>query len=323
MKEVFAPHLNRVVKLGRKRSSPVGLKLYLRKFTRPSVLPAAPESCDYRGKASKVLADDFMNDEIGDCVIAAGYHAVGVVTGNAGNLFHASAKQILTDYTAIGGYMPGQPGTDNGCDEQTALNYWTKRGFANGTKLLGWLSVDATNREEVMTAMYLFENLMFGVELPDKWISPFPEKSGFVWGDVGNPDPSNGHAFVGTGYTRDGVIVNTWGLDGLVTWDAVAKYAVSRSFGELYVMLTPDQLAKGQHKAPNGFAWNDLIRAFNAMGGNVPVPPEPVIQQPAAVTLAQAQSWAIQGLAGAPRRLMKEEAAALVKTSLAKNWPAR
>ncbi len=324
MKSVFAPHLGRKVKFGRQRSSPVGLKLYFRKFVQAAALPPIPESCSYREKALSVLADDYMNDEIGDCVIAGGYHIVGLATGNAGNLFRATNQQILADYSSIGGYVPGKPATDRGCDEQTALNYWTKRGFANGTKLLGWLSVDATNKAEVMASMYLFGNLMFGFEMPDAWINPFPASSGFVWGDAGSPDYDNGHCVIGSGYDQKGVTIETWGLSGTLTWDALAKYCVSKSYGELYVMLTPDQLAKGQSKAPNGVAWTDLIKAFNAMGGNVPVPVEPApAPAPAIISLAQAQAWAVQGLAPAPRYLNKDQAAILVKGSLAKNWPVK
>ena len=46
-----------------------------------------PEEVDYSEKADAVLRDIFLNDEHGDCVIAGGYHVVGVETGNAGISF--------------------------------------------------------------------------------------------------------------------------------------------------------------------------------------------------------------------------------------------
>jgi hypothetical protein len=65
----------------------------------------------------------------------------------------------------------------------------------------------------------------------------------------------------------------------------VAKYAAGTGGGELHVMLSPDQLAKGQIKAPNGVDWTALLQDFNAMGGNVPlpspVPPAPAPPSPA------------------------------------------
>jgi len=274
LKEVLAPHLNKVVKLGgRKRSDPARPHLKLSKYLKAAALPAAPATCDYTAKAA-ALRQMYMNDQLGDCVIAGGYHVVGQETGNAGDSFVATNDQVVADYSAIAGYVPGNPSTDNGTNLTTAMDYWTKTGFADGTKLIAYLAVDASNKEEVMQAMYLFENLFFGIELPDAWISPFPSADGFTW-DVSTPDPNNGHCVMGVGYDANGVKIDTWALFGTITWAAVAELCVANGGGELWVMLTPDQLAKGAIVTPNGVAWDDLIADFNAMGGNVPVPPAP------------------------------------------------
>lgn len=337
LKQVFAPHLNRLVKLGR-RHGILGPHFRMGNYLRAS-LPAPPPSCDFRSAATKALLQLYLNDQLGDCVIAGGYHVVGVETGNAngGNPFVATAQQIIADYGAIGGYVPGDESTDQGCDEVTALNYWQSHGFANGTKLLGWLTVDATNETEVQQAMFLFENLFFGLDLPDAWISPFPSASGFTW-DVGKPNPNNGHCIIGAGYNAAGVTVDTWGLTGTLTWAAVKALAVAKSGGLLSVMLTPDQLGKAQAKAPNGVAWGDLIADFDAMGGHVPVPAPPAPTPPAPtptppsptppppapaqpVTLAQAEAWAVSGLAALYPVMSRYQAEAAVKAALAKHWP--
>jgi len=274
VKEIFAPHLNRNVKMGRRRPIALGPRLSFKKYLAVKGLttPPAPAECDYSQAALPVLSNVYLNDQLGDCVIAGGYHVVGVETGNAGNLFTASNQQLIADYSAIGGYVPGQPNTDNGCDEVTALNYWTENGFADGTKLLAWLAVDPSNQQEVVAAMYLFENLYFGIELPDKWVNPMPDASGFTWNIAGSSDPQNGHCVVGVGYNSNGVNIDTWGLLGTLTWKAIEKYCSKKSGGSLYVMLTPDQLQKGQTKAPNDVDWTTLIQDFNEMGGNVSPP---------------------------------------------------
>jgi hypothetical protein len=271
-------------------------------------------------------------------VIAGGHHNVGVETGNAGSAFTATEKQIEADYGAIGGYVPGDPSTDQGCDEVTAMNYWQNHGFCDGTKSLGWLALDPTNKTEIMQAIYLFENCMFGVELPDGWVNPFPSASGFTWDVAGNPDPENGHCFIGCGYNSAGVKIDTWGMLGTNTWAAVKKYCAASANGQLLVLITPDQLAKGQSKAPNGVAWTDLIADFDSMGGTVPVPPAPAPTPPAptpptptppapptpvtAVTLAQATAWADAGLDGVHNVMTRAQAEAAVAHSLTKNWPA-
>jgi hypothetical protein len=251
------------MKLGRRRPAPGHKKLHLRDYLRVS-LEAPPATCDYSKPAMTGLSNIFLNDQLGDCVIAAGAHVTAQETGNAGDLFVYSPAQILADYGAIGGYVPGDPSTDNGCDEVTALNYWQTNGFADGTKLAGYLHLNAANEVEVMQALYLFENVLFGVELPDAWINPFPSASGFVW-DVGTPNPDNGHAFMGTGYNQTGVQIDTWGFIGTITWPAVSALCSTNDGGQLYVVMTPDQLEKGQTKAPNGLEWVALQSDFDAL----------------------------------------------------------
>lgn len=261
----------RHVRLGRRRPVARCPHLALHNYLRQR-LPSPPLSCDYSEKALSVLANIYLNDQLGDCVIAGGYHIVGILTGAADHLFTANKDQIIADYSAIGGYKPGDPSTDDGCDEQTALNYWAQNGFQDGTKLIGWLTVDATNVTEVQTALWLFENLFFGMELPDDWLQSIPHANGFVWDVAGSPDPNNGHCVCGAAYNKQGVKIDTWGMLGTLTYAAIAKYAVPSAGGELYSMFSPDQLEKGHKKTPSGVAWRDLIADFEAMGGQVPPP---------------------------------------------------
>jgi hypothetical protein len=187
-----------------------------------------------------------------------------MATANAGAEFVATIDQITADYSAIGGYVKGDPSTDQGCDEQTAFRYWSSNGFADGSKLAAWVAINAQNPKECMLAMYLFESDFFGIELPDAWINPFPSSNGFVW-DVGSPDPENGHCVVGTGYNAQGILIDSWGLRGLITWSAVAALCTDSAGGQLYALMTPDQLAKGQTKAPNGVDWTLLLQYFAAI----------------------------------------------------------
>jgi hypothetical protein len=309
-------------KFGRNRPVATGPHFKLKNYLRAS-MPSPPPTCDYSPAAIPVLRDIMGNDALGDCVIAGAYHVVGTATGNAGALFHATNAQILADYSAIGGYNPADPSSDQGCDEVVALNYWTQHGFANGTKLAGWLTVNPLDHSEIASACWLFENLYFGIELPDAWVGPFPSSDGFSWGP-GTPDPNNGHCVIGTGYNADGASIDTWGLLGTVTWDAISSLCTTAAGGALYVMLTPDMLAKGAAKAPNGFAWADLIADFDAMGGSVPVPPAPPPSPSppgSTVTLAQAQAWANAGLASGHALMTRGTAETLVASALAAGWP--
>jgi hypothetical protein len=289
-------------------------------------LPAAPPTSNFTAKGGSVLRDILGNDKYGCCVLSCGGHEVGTETGNAGSLFPVTTAEVLTQYTAITGFNPNDPNTDQGTNIIDALNYWKATGTVNGTKILGYLSIDPTNKAEVQAAMWLFENIVFGVALPDSYVNPFPSGDGFIW-DVDTPDPSNGHCFLGVGHDASGIDIDTWGLFGTFTYAAIAALCSSSGGGEIYVILTPDQIAKGAAKAPNGVAWADIISDFNSIGGNVPVPapPAPVPAPPplpgTAPTAAQAISWAQAGIPANSWLLTRQQALTDIATGITKHWP--
>lgn len=230
-----------------------------------------PDDTSYRDAASASERDVYMNDQLGDCVPAGLNHLAGLASANAGGSFVPTASEVLADYMAIGGYVMGNPSTDNGCDEDTAMNYYQTHGWANGTKAVGAIAVDATNWDEVRAMVYLFENVVFGVGLPDEWISPFPSTDGFVW-DAAPTVPENGHCFVAIDLKggRNGVlVVNSWGLYGGITQAACAQCAVHKVGGQMFCVLTPDIVNRAIAKAPNGMDWATLVGYFDKMGGHV------------------------------------------------------
>ena len=249
-----------------------------------------PPSVSYQNLSQTALAEMYLNDSLGDCVIAGGYHALGLWTGNSdgGAPFLASSSQILSDYEAIGGYVPGHPDTDNGCDEPTAFQYWmglgSGKGFADGSYLAGYASLDGTNQSQVSQALFTFESVTFGVGLPDEWVSGIGSlKPGFTWDVAGPSNPSSGHDFIGLGYTPNGVLICTWGMVGLLTWAAVAKYTQASDGNQLYALLSAEQILKGQSLSPGGVNWPGLLADLQELPGEIvnrtsapaPVPPKP------------------------------------------------
>jgi len=263
---------HRRFRMGRKRPVARCPRFSLRNYLMRD-LPPPPAACDYSANATKALSEMYLNNTLGDCVIAGIGHVVGVLTGGAGKQFIYTNEQITQLYSAIGGYVPGHPNTDQGCDEQTALNYWQHNGAPQGThQIAGWIAVNGADPQEYRTALWLFENLYFGIELPDKWVNPEPNAPGFVWDVAGPPDPSNGHCVVGVGYGAKGVKICSWGMLGTLTDAAIDKYATTAGAGELYAVLSQDSINKAAAKAPNGFDWSQLIADFDSMGGNVSIP---------------------------------------------------
>jgi hypothetical protein len=258
---------------GRQRPiRPIHPRMKLARFvTNQAALPTPPDSGDYSQKALAALGQMYLNDQEGDCVIAGGYHVLGTVTGNAtGSPFIASPTEINADYGAIGNYVPGDPSTDNGCDEGTAITFWEDHGFADGSKLSGAVQLDATNQAEVTLAMWLFENVFYGMELPDGWIQPSFPAPGATWDVAGDPNPDNGHCVMGCIWTPDKIGIFTWGELVWLTRAASAQYAVPTAGGQLYALVSPEVIGPGQTKAPNGFDWPTLQAELASLENSFP-----------------------------------------------------
>jgi hypothetical protein len=221
-------------------------------------LPTPPDMIDYSRLPATFLSDILANDSLGDCTAAAAFHAGGTFLANAGYPIPFTVDDVVRFYSATTGYVPGNDNTDNGGDEQTVLNYWVQNGLTpNLHKIAGWCHIDGNNKEECQTALWLFENLYFGISLPDAWVHPMPESSNFIWDVAGAADTHNGHAFCGLSYKENGVGIDTWGLMGTITWEAIAKYT-NEGGGELYTVLSSDMIDKAAAKAPNGFNYTQL-----------------------------------------------------------------
>jgi len=267
-KQVFAPHLNRNVRFGRRAlaNPPTRLRLasYLdiQKFTTP-----APD-CDYTSAAAAGLSDVLLNDRLGDCTCAGVGHAVDVVNCNSGTIVRVTDDQVLALYENACNYNPSDPSSDQGGDEYTVLDYVSEHGM-DGSGLhqfMGSVLVDATNKLEVRWAQWALGNLYFGEGLPDAYVQNMPNGPGFTWGVEGDSDPDNGHCFVGCGSNSNGIIICTWGLLGLQTYDAVAKYATRSGGGELHTILTTEWLNNASQKTPSGFALSDLVSDLKKIG---------------------------------------------------------
>jgi hypothetical protein len=256
------------MKFGRNRPKSQGMRLSLRNYLMRS-LPKPPPSVDYSPLAKAGLSQIYLNDQEGCCVISALGHAEDVWQGNSGGhpIIYTDA-QINSVYGPVGGYIVGDPSTDNGCDEVTAWNYVIANGFAGGPKFTAWAAVNGADKTEVQVAIAEAENVMFGMELPDEWVSPSFPVAGAVLDVAGPPNPDNGHCMIGVGYNAEGVIACTWGILVLITWAAVAKYATTPLQGELYTLIGPASNILGANgKVPIGIDVTQLRADIDSFGG--------------------------------------------------------
>jgi hypothetical protein len=336
VREIWASHLGRYVKIGGckvpDRHAPT---LKLGDYLDKAKIAPQPASCDWSGPAMPVISNIEGNDAVGDCVLAEEAHFIGVVTGNANSLYAYTTAQTLAAYSAITGYDPSNPASDQGTDPVVCLNYFTRNKYADGSILAGYAMVDSTNVEEVKFAINGLGNLKIWLGLPNTYVNPMPSASGFVWG-VGTPNAQQGHCIGSPGYNSprvvgsndQGVQVMTWGLIGTMTWAAIAQLCTPGAGGGLAVRMTTDWINKNSDSTPSGFALPDLVSDYNTMFGQaipIPGPPRPPLPSPApvgtVVTVDMAKAWAESGLRQGDPLMATVDAIAAANAGLQAGWP--
>jgi len=182
------------------------------------------------------------NDTLGDCVEAAQLHMIEQwIYYGSGTVQQAHNNDAIKLYEAEGGYVPGDPNTDNGTDMLTALNYWKNTGAKIGTvvhKIAGYVKVDPTNDTEVQMAIWVFGNLFTGIQLPlsaqvqTSWTVP----AGGPYGD-GSPGSWGGHCVPIMARSPESCTCITWGSVLKMSHNFFSDYV-----DECYAVLAPDWL---------------------------------------------------------------------------------
>jgi hypothetical protein len=180
----------------------------------------------------------YDNDTLGCCVIARMAHQLDLWSYlTTGKIIGFTDAQIISMYSAIGGYVPGDPSTDNGCDMLTAMNYWRKNGFAGQKDLAieAFIEVNPMNPVEFAWGISWFGSTAIGLQLPtaiqtlNDWPAP-PNLTG-DW----TPGSWGGHDVPAGAYFPGAQIVETWGAT-IVMSDLFFKSYCD----EMYIVFFPD-----------------------------------------------------------------------------------
>jgi len=179
-----------------------------------ATLPAPPAKVDWYGQITEwpMLA----NDRAGDCVEAEqGHHEQVLTTYGSGQPAMFTDADAIAVYSAITGYNPDDPSTDQGTVIQDALSYWRKSGIA-GHKIAAFAEVNVKDVVEVKTALSLFGPLSIGVNFPTSAMDQF--NAGQPWDVVADDGGiEGGHCVCLAGYDAGYYYVITWGAVQKVT----------------------------------------------------------------------------------------------------------
>jgi hypothetical protein len=250
---------------------PLRLAKYMTGGSAPHIpdIVGIPERPDWASGAWMGLGDIDGNDTSGDCCYAAIMHLICCVMAATGMTGPFPSKAQAWDlYSRVNistgqpAFNPNDPNTDIGGDLPTVMNYLMQHSAISDDPTWtadGWLTVDATKPDEIRTAIWLFGGVYKALLLPGEYVNPFPSANGFVWGVDGPPDPSQGHCIISYGANAaQGTFDDTWGLTGVMKYDANAKYCTTAGGGEMHAILWKNWKEVGKNLAPNAIDYDSL-----------------------------------------------------------------
>jgi hypothetical protein len=237
------------VRLGKKPPKRLLKALPLSAYMKSSEVAFPPKVAYERPLAYGMLA----NDLLGDCTIAAALHLqmVWSSVANAGKIPSFTDEEAIALYSAIGGYKPGDPSTDQGCVETDVLNYWKATGM-QGNNIAGYATVDVNNLDQLKAAAYIFGGVYIGIQVP-AYIMNVPAGGSWSYPGSGDTTIEGGHAIPVVGYGSQGVTIISWG----------ALYHFNYQFwadncDEGYALVDPEWI-KASGVSPSGLALDDLL----------------------------------------------------------------
>ena len=200
----------------------------------------------------------FLNDQLGDCVCADSCHQVMLHTANVGTIVIPTNQDCLALYEAVGGYKPGDPSTDQGCDETAMCAYLEATGVA-GQKSAATGPIDPTNLDHIRWSVQLFGACRLGIIVDDQMETQFSSGQPWTTPAAANDSSAGGHDVPVVRYDQNFAYVVTWGALQPVAWSLMAQSAF---LDECHAEVWPDFIA-ATGNAPNGF---DLAQLLGDLG---------------------------------------------------------
>ena len=187
------------------------------------------------------------NDQFGDCVFAGAAHETMLWNAAAGRTVAFTPECVLSDYSAVTGFNPADPRTDQGTDVGEALSYRRKTGIIDAAGIRhtigAYVSLTPKNYEQFLTAVWLFGAVGIGIQFPASAMDQF--NRGKVWG-VTKSAIEGGHYIPVVADRKGKPVCVTWGKLQPMTKAFYLKYC-----DEAYVILSEEMLVGG--KSPEGF----------------------------------------------------------------------
>jgi hypothetical protein len=188
------------------------------------------------------------NDQYGCCVIAGQAHGIILWTAEGGKPVNFTTQGVLSDYSAITGFNPNDPSTDQGTYLRDALDYGRKVGYVdaagNRHKIEAFLLLDLLDFNDILEATYLFSSTTLGLSITQTAMNQF--NAGEPWTKITDEEILGGHEVELIAYDGAWLYCVTWGKVQKMSVEWFKAYA-----DEAYAKLSKDFLVNGV--SPDGF----------------------------------------------------------------------
>lgn len=242
-------------KLGKKPAPKVGLKFGFLDYANLGALPKPPTSFGHE----KLVASDgwsmLGNDQYGDCVFAGAAHETMLwCMMGSGKCPPFNNASVLSDYSAVTGFNPNDPNTDQGTDMGQAASYRRKTGIVDSAshrhKVGAYLGIDVRDPHQLYAAVYLFGAIGIGIEFPGSAMDQF--NKGHEWTIQRGAQIEGGHYIPFVAKHGRTLTVVTWGRTQTMSQGFLERYC-----DEGVVYVSEEALTNG--KSPEGFDYAALI----------------------------------------------------------------
>jgi hypothetical protein len=239
-------------KLGKKPARPGAMKLKFADVFDATHLPVPPHSFGHQSLMANHQWGMLANDQVGDCVLAGGGHESMLFALEGGRPFISfSDKSTLSDYTAITGYNPNDPNSDQGTDMVEAAKYRRICGLldANGVrhKIDAYAEITRGDLTQVTLATWLFGACGCGFAVPDSVQDQF---------DAGQPFDVVPGAQIEGGHYMPCIGRNSNGYYVLVTWGKTVTASprfMKKYMDEAVAYISRDVIVAKTQKTQEGF----------------------------------------------------------------------
>jgi hypothetical protein len=198
-------------------------------FDPAGVTDIIPATYDFDDTHPGIQMSEFLNDQCGDCVIAA--RANHTLRLSYGPEMMISDAEVLAAYHREAQrnwrYLFMRYG---GIETQQALDNWQNMGWTaagkTNRKILGHQKVDWTVADAMRAAIYSKCGVQLAFNLPKGLSATDQCGPGHPWNRIDLPI-EGGHTLLLCGYTQTGAVGVTWGVKQDISWEFINHYGTA------------------------------------------------------------------------------------------------